>query len=633
MLKRFVGRVDEASCQHVTGWAWNPEDPEIAVTLIISAGGRELARVKADNYRPDLESAGIGNGKHAFTFRIDSANLPDDATEIRVFEESTMTDIEDSPKLMQSRLLGRLEEVSTERVSGWAWNTATRNQPVELRILFDGKEITRVISNVFRADLMAENIGTGRHGFSIEMGALPIPLTQTIVRVQDVLSGLDIDNSPAVLEEPFELNTRAKNALTSLVRSPAGIVELQARAEFLLEQINIVKQKIWDLRSNRRERAISRAIKWKTDPITKEAIKRVLFVDNTLPSPARDAGSSVIISHMQAFQRLGFQVSIVPMDMLSGVGIDYLSKNGITVLCEPWTIAVEEVFRREHGEYDVVYLHRVDSASRYLSLVRHYFRKARIIYSVADLHHLRLQRQAQVEDRPELMPFINATRFGEFLAAASCDICLTHSSVEARVIKNSVAAANVFVMPWAVKLATLVDDFAIRRGVGFIGSFNHAPNFDAAVYLLHEIMPLVWEIDSDITLFIAGSAMPSYFTDYKEPRVSCLGRVEDVGEFLSVVRMTVAPLNYGAGIKGKVVDSLAAGVPCICTPIAAEGFDFTKPLDQLVALGADLIAQKIVELYHNKADFMTLRAAGIDYISNRFSESLVDLSFQQLLKR
>ena len=101
---------------------------------------------------------------------------------------------------------------------------------------------------------------------------------------------------------------------------------------------------------------------------------------------------------MRSVQRLGFAVTFVPADM-SGRVDPALVAAGIDSRGLPWGGSVEEVLRREAGLFDLVYLHRVANA-RYIPLIRTHLPRARLIYSVADLHHLRLARQAEIEERP-----------------------------------------------------------------------------------------------------------------------------------------------------------------------------------------------------------------------------------------
>jgi glycosyltransferase involved in cell wall biosynthesis len=226
-------------------------------------------------------------------------------------------------------------------------------------------------------------------------------------------------------------------------------------------------------------------------------------------------------------------------------------------------------FARAHaGRFDLVYLHRVETATRCLKLARRYF-DAQIIYSVADLHHIRLKGQSEFDPNhaPELMHQARAVALQELSAALSADWVITHSASEAEQLQQmSTIAGKVRVIPWALPPAPVKTRFADRSGVAFVSSFEHAPNVDAARWLVHEIMPLIWRKAPEIQCLIIGSGLSDDLRrDLARPGIEVPGRVGSLAAVLERIRLTVAPLRFGAGLKDKVLRSLAAGLPCIGT--------------------------------------------------------------------
>jgi glycosyltransferase involved in cell wall biosynthesis len=280
--------------------------------------------------------------------------------------------------------------------------------------------------------------------------------------------------------------------------------------------------------------------------------------------------------------------------------------------------------RREGAAFELVYIHKYEPAARYVAMARSYMPRARRIYSVADLHGLRMMRQAQVEDRPELVAHAKFVSSVEMTAAASCHAVVTHSPVEAAMMRRVLPHANVEVVPWHVPIAATPQVFAERAGIAFIGSYAHAPNLDGALRLVDEIMPLVWQAAPETRCILAGSDMPRILSEPRDNRVQAIGQVASLSDLLGQTRLTVAPMAYGAGLKGKVLDSLARGVPCICSAIAAEGFDLPPPLRALVADDAAGLAAAIVRLHGDPALFAACREAGLAYVASAFSEAVVD---------
>ena len=105
----------------------------------------------------------------------------------------------------------------------------------------------------------------------------------------------------------------------------------------------------------------------------------------------------------------------------------------------------------------------------------------------------------------------------------------------------------------------------------FVGGFEHPPNVDAALALVNDVMPLVWERLGDVPVTIAGSKPTPEVEALAGPNVEITGWVEDLQPLIDGARAMAAPLRYGAGMKGKVTQSLGAGLPVVTTPTGAEG--------------------------------------------------------------
>jgi glycosyltransferase involved in cell wall biosynthesis len=354
-------------------------------------------------------------------------------------------------------------------------------------------------------------------------------------------------------------------------------------------------------------------------------------IDERLPVDGRDAGSDAMMSHIKSLSRLGYAVSMVGADELVGTHAG-LEDAGARCLGRPVYASVEDVLRRQAGCFDLVYLHRATVASRYLALVRQYLPRARVVYSVADLHHVRLARQAVVEDRPELSHASRQMRLTECTAAWSADAVITHSTAEADILRKAVPSASVHVVPWAVPVAPSRGrrpSFASRSGVAFIGHGGHAPNADAARWLVEVVMPLVWETNPEIECLLVGSELPARTRALARPGVSVLGHVPDLDTVFDRVRLTVAPLRFGAGVKGKILTSLAAGTPCVMTQVAAEGLQLPRELRGLVTDGDAKLAGLIRKLHGDDVINKAMSQAGVAFVQQAYGEAAVSSALQK----
>ena len=267
-------------------------------------------------------------------------------------------------------------------------------------------------------------------------------------------------------------------------------------------------------------------------------------------------------------------------------------------------------------------------ASAYATLVRQTQRRARLIYSIADLHHVRLARQAQHEDRPELLVHAAHARTLELWAAQMADAVITHSSAEAAVLRRSVPADKVHVAAWSVPARLPAVPFVRRAGMALIGNFAHAPNADAVRHLRDDIMPRVRQEDPAILCRVVGDGLPLPLQAAR-PGIDYVGHVPSLDSVFDTVRLTLAPLQFGAGLKGKVMASLAAGVPCVCSPMAAEGMDLPPRMQDLVAADTEAMVRTILRLHNDAAYNARLAKRCSAFAARAFSEPALDAAMRR----
>lgn len=357
-----------------------------------------------------------------------------------------------------------------------------------------------------------------------------------------------------------------------------------------------------------------------------QSTRRALFIDECVPTPDQDAGSWAAIEHMRSLQRLGYAVSFAASDRLE-YAPDYtarLQREGVQCFYAPYHRSIEEVLRGATAPYDLVYLHRLANATRYTALIRERMPGARILYNVADLHHLRTSRQAAVERDPALLEDAARLREAELAAIRAADGVLTHSEAEAILVRTLVPETPVTVLPWTVHPTPVRHPFASRAGLAFIGGFRHQPNVDAALHLARDIMPLVWQRLPGLTLHLVGSNMPDSLRRLQNPRIRPRGYLPDLDDLFAEIRLTVAPLRYGAGLKGKVLASLAAAIPCALSPTAAEGIELPDPLTAYIASTPETLADAIIALHEDPLANRAAAEAGLAWIAGHCSPARVD---------
>lgn len=360
--------------------------------------------------------------------------------------------------------------------------------------------------------------------------------------------------------------------------------------------------------------------------------RRALFIDDLVPTPDQDAGSMAAWQHIRALMRLGYQVTLLPSAHLqpAGEAARRLQRIGVEVLHAPHVASVEQHLRERRTPLDLVYLHRFGNAAQYTGLVRRLHPAARVLYNVADLHHLRLQREAALKADAGLAEAAARLRTQELAAVAAADVTVVHSPAEQALLVEALPQARVRVVPWSYPVGSAAPA-GLGSGVLFVGGYRHTPNVDAALWLLREVMPLVWRELPRLTCTLVGSHMPDELRALGSLRVEVPGQVPDLAPLYRQRRVAVAPLRFGAGIKGKVLEAFAAGRPCVMTPIAAEGLALPEPLAALVHDDADGLARAIVALHHDDGRCALAGDAGRHFIAQHHSEAAVDAALAEAL--
>jgi GT2 family glycosyltransferase/glycosyltransferase involved in cell wall biosynthesis len=363
--------------------------------------------------------------------------------------------------------------------------------------------------------------------------------------------------------------------------------------------------------------------------------RRILFIDETTPTPLEDAGSVAAVAHMRAMQRLGAKITFVPSDNMAHLGevTQALQRMGVEVLHAPWYWSVEEVTRKRGGEFDAVYLHRFVNAFKYAGVIRAAMPRAKLIYSVADLHHLRLEREAAVTGSAEIALKAAEMKARELGAIAMVDQVIVHSAHEAGYLAGMVDERHLNVIPWVVPIQRPETAFAARRDITFLGGYRHTPNVDAVVFFVAEVMPHLRRLVPGIVFRIAGSHMPDSFHELAAADVVLEGFIPDLTRYLGQQRLMVAPLRYGAGVKGKVFDSLARGLPCVATTVAAEGMGLVHGEEVAIADEPLAIAEAIAWLYQDEPAWTRIQQGGLAYMERTCSEAAIGERFATLFSR
>lgn len=313
-----------------------------------------------------------------------------------------------------------------------------------------------------------------------------------------------------------------------------------------------------------------------------------LVVDHYVPQPDRDAGSRSMIHLMEALLQLGYVVKFWPHNHHYDPGYSgELERRGIEVLAGPsrvdklgdWLLTVGDALTH-------VLLSRPDVAEYALETVRR-FSNAKLVYYGHDIHHLRMSMQARALADTSMMAESSAMEFREKIIWNEIGTVYYPSSEEEAYVRQHweaealmgkvVRTIPVYAYPDR-EFTHEVHGPTKRFGVVFVAGFGHPPNVDGAIWLVEEIWPLIRQRFSGITLRLVGSNPTEQVQRLACADIEVTGFVTDeqLLEVYRSARVMVAPLRFGGGMKGKVIESMRFGVPCVTTSVGVQGLADTS---------------------------------------------------------
>ncbi|MEH3113315.1 glycosyltransferase [Pedobacter terrae] len=362
--------------------------------------------------------------------------------------------------------------------------------------------------------------------------------------------------------------------------------------------------------------------------------KTILFIDDVIPTPDQDSGSNRIFKIMQLVKALGFHVLFLPANgEKNTMYFDQMILEGFEVLYRfPNMRGMIKILEGKLQNIDAVWLCKPHNNEQFKFLFE---QKKDLfwIYDTIDLHFLRLKREGDLSGDHAIIQAANDVKQVELNIAKNASITLAITKDEKEILENE-GINNVEIMPNIHEIKTITEtasSFNLRNGLLFIGGYLHKPNVDAVKWLVKEIMPLVWAIDSQITLTLLGSNPTDEILALRSNKVIVPGYIHDVSAYFDNNRIFVSPLRFGAGMKGKIGQSLEYGLPIVSTDIGVEGIGLTDGHDVMVANDTKEFAEKIIQLYNSPDLWNNIRNNSINALK-AYTPEVIKLQLEELLR-
>lgn len=338
--------------------------------------------------------------------------------------------------------------------------------------------------------------------------------------------------------------------------------------------------------------------------------KTIVFINDSMLTPDKDSGSNRLKEIILSFKELGYNCIICTKNTYrTDKYANYFSNLGIIIYVETNQYKSFFDFLKSVPKVDYVWYYSPDTLKDNLKKITKILPNSKSIFDMVDIHFLRLKRAIKLE--PTRISLIKKHKKYfeiETKLAKKADYVIAISDVEKKIMSEYIDANKLITIsnihyPKIKKEDSL--PFEKREDLLFIGS-THAPNVDALHYLYNDIMPIVWKKLPEVKVNIIGN-VNNRISDICHPKIIFKGYVPDIESFFITNKIMIAPLRYGAGVKGKIGQAFEYYLPVVTSSIGAEGMKLVNQKNALIDDSKEGFAAAIIELYTNKNLWLELQ--------------------------
>ncbi|MCL9808741.1 glycosyltransferase [Flavobacterium luminosum] len=351
--------------------------------------------------------------------------------------------------------------------------------------------------------------------------------------------------------------------------------------------------------------------------------KSIVFVSNSLPTYDKDSGANRLKEIIEEFHNCDFQCYFLTKEKNSNSKYwHFFSEMGVVIVN---FLEIEKIQSLKNVDY--VWFNGPISFKKNLNFVTQHLSESKIIYDMVDVHFLRYKRSLQINPF-KISDYKRYFKYKkiETKLIRKAAIVIAISQKEKEFISKYVSSEKVITISnihYTKVNKKDIPAFNQREHILFIGS-KHTPNIDAIHFLYHKVMPKVWKINKDIKVQIIGDVVEE-IKGIANPMFEFLGYVPKVESYFLNSKFMVAPLRYGAGVKGKIGQAFEYYLPVITTDIGAEGMNLTNNHQAIITNDSNEFATKIIELYENEVLWQKLSNASEDSLKPFSKEHLRDV--------
>ncbi|MCL9668600.1 glycosyltransferase [Rosenbergiella epipactidis] len=370
--------------------------------------------------------------------------------------------------------------------------------------------------------------------------------------------------------------------------------------------------------------------------------KTILVIDHYVPQPDKDAGSRTMIHMIKMFLAQGLNVKFWPQNLwFDPIYTHQLQAMGVEVFYGLEYVGKFDSWVESNKEYlDFVLLSRPYVALEFIDALKRHS-NASLLYYGHDMHHLRIKDQMKFEGSTNKLE----SEYNKFYKMETkvwelVDLIYYPSPSETEVVTSYIKEHNLSAQALTTPMNAFssftenaLDNLALRRDIVFVAGFGHPPNQDGALWFVEKVWPLLKEKHTDVRLLLVGSNPTEKVLALSSDSIIVTGFVTDqeLENYYNIARVAIAPLLYGAGVKGKVVEAMKYGIPIVTTSVGTQGLTQNK---EIICSEDDPVEfyRCLDELLENDLLWERYSKKQTQYVKDNFSEDAMNKAFSILKK-
>lgn len=359
--------------------------------------------------------------------------------------------------------------------------------------------------------------------------------------------------------------------------------------------------------------------------------KRLLIIGFVLPEPKSSAAGNRMMQLIDLFQSNGYQITFAStaqnLEFSEDLSALEIQNVAIELNSESFDVFVKQL------NPDIVLFDRFMVEEQFGWRVSENCPNALKVLDTEDLHCLRQARQLAVKENREFTSedLFSDSAKREIASIFRCDLSLMVSEFEMELLQNQfkVAKELLYYLPIFAEKLNAIPDYENRNDFIFIGNFLHEPNWDCVKYLSETIWPVLHKKLPEAKLLIYGAYPSQKVLQLHKPKEHfyIMGRADDAFEVVKNAKVVLAPIRFGAGIKGKLLEAMQCGTPSVTSSIGAEAMAGNLDWNGFVKDNPNEFTEAVVQLYEEEKLWLECQKNGFEILDKCYKKELYEKNF------